>query len=62
LNELVRSESPEEQVQLLDENEQFVSDDLVELIDQVMQQAGEQGQADLNGRLQSVKTLVQARL
>lgn len=62
LNELVRSESPEEQVQLLDENKQFVSDDLVQLIDQVMQQAGEQGQADLNGRLQSVKTLVQARL
>ncbi len=62
LNELVRSESPEEQVQLLDENEQFVSDDLIQLIDQVMEQAGDQGQDDLNGRLQSVKTLVQARL
>lgn len=62
LNQLVRSESPDEQVQLLDENEQFVSDDLVQLIDQVMEQAGERGQDDLNGRLQSVKTLVQARL
>ncbi len=62
LNQLVRSESAEEQGQLLDENEQFVSDDLIELIDQVMEQAGEQGQAELNGRLQSVKTLVQARL
>lgn len=62
LNELVRSESPEEQVQLLDENAQFVSDDLIQLIDQVMEQAGDQGQDDLNGRLQSVKTLVQARL
>ena len=62
LNELVRSESSDEQVQLLDENEQFVSDDLIQLIDQVMEQAGERGQDDLNGRLQSVKTLVQARL
>jgi hypothetical protein len=62
LNQLVRSESPEEQVQLLDENVQFVSDDLIQLIDQVMAQAGDQGQAELNGRLQSVKTLVQARL
>ncbi|WP_420642363.1 CpXC domain-containing protein [Candidatus Leptofilum sp.] len=62
LNQLVRSESPEEQAQLLNENEQFVSDDLLGLIDQVMEQAGEQGQEDLNGRLQSVKTLIQARL
>lgn len=62
LNQLVRSESPEEQVQLLDENEEFVSDDLIQLIDQVMEQAGDRGQDDLNGRLQSVKTLIQARL
>jgi hypothetical protein len=62
LNQLVRSESPEEQVQLLDENGQFVSDDLIKLIDQVMEQAGEQGQDDLTGRLQSVKGLIEARL
>jgi hypothetical protein len=62
LNELVRSESPEEQVQLLDENEGFDSDELIQLIDQVMEQANGQGQDELNGRLQSVKTLIQARL
>jgi hypothetical protein len=62
LNELVRSESPEEQANLLNENEQFVSDDLIQLIDQVMDQANGQGQEELNGRLQSVKTLIQARL
>lgn len=62
LNQLVRSESPEEQVQLLDENEQLVSNDLVQLIDQVLEQAGDQGQDELNGRLQSIKTLIQARL
>ena len=62
LNQLVRSDSPEEQAQLLNENEAFVSDELIQLIDQVMEQAGEQGQDDLNGRLQSVKTLIQTRL
>ena len=62
LNELVRSESPEEQAELLNENADFVSEDLLRLIDQVMEQAGEQGQDDLNGRLQSVKMLIQARL
>ena len=62
LNQLVRSESPEEQAQLLQENEQFVSDELIQLIDQVMEQAGERGQDDLNGRLQSVKSLILARL
>ncbi len=62
LNQLVRSDSPEEQAQLLNENEDFVSDELIQLIDQVMEQAGEQGQDELNGRLQSVKTLIQARL
>ncbi|MBK8906093.1 MAG: CpXC domain-containing protein [Anaerolineaceae bacterium] len=62
LNQLVRSESPEEQAQLLSENEQFVSDDLIQLIDQVLEQAEGQGQEELNGRLQSVKTLIQARL
>ena len=62
LNQLVRSESPEEQVQLLDENADFISEDLIQLIDQVMEQADGRGQDDLNGRLQSVKTLIQARL
>lgn len=62
LNQLVRSDSPEEQAQLLTENEDFVSDELIQLIDQVMEQAGEQGQDELNGRLQSVKTLIQTRL
>lgn len=62
LNQLVRSESPEQQVQLLNENEEFVSDELIQLIDQVMEQAEGQGQVELNGRLQSVKTLIQARL
>ncbi len=62
LNELVGADSPEEQAALLNENEQLVSDELIQLIDQVMDQAGGQGQEELNGRLQSVKTLIQTRL
>ena len=62
LNQLVRSESPQEQVQLLDDNAELINEDLIRLIDQVMEQANEQTPGDLNGRLQSVKTLIQARL
>ncbi|MEZ4593023.1 MAG: CpXC domain-containing protein [Chloroflexota bacterium] len=62
LNQLVRSESAEEQVVLLDENADLVTADLIQLIDQVMDQVNEQGQDELNGRLQSVKSLIQARL
>ncbi|MCA9916772.1 MAG: CpXC domain-containing protein [Anaerolineales bacterium] len=62
LNQLVRSESPQEQVQLLDDNAALINEDLIRLIDQVMEQANEQTPGDLNGRLQSVKTLIQARL
>ncbi|MFZ1398406.1 MAG: hypothetical protein WAS33_16000, partial [Candidatus Promineifilaceae bacterium] len=62
LNQLVRSESPEEQVALLDENADLVTADLIQLIDQVMDQVNEKGQDELNGRLQSVRTVIQARL
>ena len=62
LNQLVRAESPEQQTQLLNENESLISEELIQMIDQVMEQAGGQGQEELNGRLQSVKSLIQARL
>jgi CpXC protein len=62
LNQLVRAESADEQNQLLDENEQLISGELVQMIDQVMGQAGGEGQEEMNGRLQSVKTAIQARL
>ncbi len=62
LNQMVRAESSEEQKQLLDENTHLISDDLIPLIEQVIEQAGQQGQEELNGRLQSIKSLIQARL
>ncbi|MCP4417233.1 MAG: hypothetical protein GY805_11465 [Chloroflexi bacterium] len=62
LNQLVQMESVDEQNQLLNENEQLISDELIEMIDRVLEQTEGQGQDELNGRLQLVKTLVQARL
>ena len=62
LNQLVRSESVEEQNGLLDENAEFISEELIQMIDQVMGQAEGQGQEELNGRLQTVRSLIQARL
>ena len=62
LNHLVRAESAEQQNQLLNENAQLISEELIQMIDQVMDQAGGQGQEELNGRLQSVRSLIQARL
>jgi hypothetical protein len=62
LNQMVQAESPDEQEQLLNENESLISEELVKMIDQVLDQAGGGGQEELNGRLQSVKTLIQARL
>ncbi len=62
LNQLVRMESPDEQVQLLNKNEALISEELVQMIDQVLDQAGGGGQEELNGRLQSIRTLIQARL
>ncbi len=62
LNQMVRAESADEQVQLLNENESLISEELVQMIDQVLGQAEGGGQEELNGRLQSVKTLIQARL
>ena len=62
LNQLVRSDSAEQQNQLLDENSQLISEELTQMIDQVMEQAGGHGQEELNGRLQAVRSLIQARL
>lgn len=62
LNQMVRMESAEEQAKLLDENESLISEELVQMIDQVLDQAGGAGQEELNGRLQSVKAAIQARL
>ena len=63
LNELVQTESLQAQQALLDENAEMLSPQLVEMIDQVIQQADAAGQGDeLNGRLLNIKSQIEARL
>jgi hypothetical protein len=62
INELVYAESPAEQNKLLDENRDLLSPELVAVLDQIMAQAKESGQPDLDGRLQTIKAAIQARL
>ena len=62
LNQLVRVETKAEQEQLIEENEELVSPELLLLLDRVLEQAQDTGQKELNGRLQSVKSLIEARL
>jgi hypothetical protein len=62
INELVYAETPEIQNKLLDENRDLLSPELVEMLNQIMAQAKESGQPDLDGRLQAIKAAIQARL
>lgn len=63
LNALVQAETLEEQQALLDENQENLTPEMVEMIDQVIAQASEAGQGDaLNGRLLSIKSQIEARL
>lgn len=62
LNNLVQATSEAEQTQLLDENRGLLSPELVQVIDQVITQAQEGSQAELVGRLQSIRSAIQVRL
>jgi hypothetical protein len=62
LNQLIQADTTDAREQLLDEYPHLVSADLVALLEQVLQQAGQAQQAELNGRLQAIKSLVEARL
>jgi hypothetical protein len=62
LNQLVRAETKAEQEQLLEENEELLSPQLLMIVDRVLEQAQDAGQNELNSRLQSVKSLIETRL
>lgn len=62
LNALLEAESDAACGQLLDENPQLVSPDLLQIIDLVGQQLAQSNQPELNGRLQQIKGMVQTRL
>ena len=62
LNHLVRTDSLEDQQKMLDQNAELLSEDMLELVDQVIDQAAQTGDAALNERLQQVKSLISARV
>ncbi|HEX6385646.1 MAG TPA: CpXC domain-containing protein [Anaerolineae bacterium] len=62
LNQLVRVKTEKEQARLIEENQELVSPELLMLVERILEQAQEAGQEELNGRLQSAKSLIEARL
>ena len=62
LNDLLEAETVEERRQILDENGELVSPELIQMIDMIGQQLAQSNQPDLNGRLQQIKSMVQMRL
>lgn len=62
LNQLVRVKTKKEQARLIEENQELVSPELLMLVERILEQAQEAGQEELNGRLQSAKSLIEARL
>lgn len=62
INDLMQAESPAAEAAMLDAHRELLSPELVAMIDQIMNQSTEAGQTELNGRLQQIKTAIQARL
>jgi len=62
LTDLMYSETEEEMQQLLDDNEELLSDDLLKVVDLLQDQVKESGQEELVEQLGRVKALIAGRL
>jgi len=62
INNLMRAETTEEQEQLLAQNQHLITPELVQMIDQVIKQAEQQGQEDVGGRLLEIKEAIASRV
>lgn len=62
INHLIEAETSAEEAAILDANRDFLSPELVAMIDQIITQATQSGQPELNGRLQAIKAAIQQRL
>lgn len=62
LNDLVTAETEAERQQILDENEDLLSNELIEVINLLQEQMQSAGRDELDGRLASIKELIAARL
>jgi len=62
INNLMRAETTEELEQLLAQNQHLITPELVQMIDQVIKQAEQQGQEDVGGRLLEIKEAIASRV
>ncbi len=62
LTQLMYTETDEEMQQMLDENEELLSDDLIKVVDLLQDQVKESGQEELVDQLGRVKAMIAARL
>ncbi len=62
LNQLMEAETEAAQQQVLDENVDLMTPELVQVLDAVMKQFEDAGREEINGRLREIKKLVEARL
>lgn len=62
INDLLQTDSKEAQDKLLDENKAYMTPDFVDLLDRLVGQTDEAGQDELSGRLQAIKTQIEARV
>ncbi len=62
LNQLMEAESEVAQQEMLDNNSHLVGPNLIQMLDAVAKQIDGMGQSDVNGRIQSLKSVIQARL
>jgi hypothetical protein len=62
LNQLMEATTADEQQKVLDSNKDLLSTELVGVVDAVIQQFEDAGQAEVNGRLRQIKSMIEARL
>ncbi len=62
LNELLEAETADQQQQLLAENRQMVSPTLLQMLEVVQQQTPNMDEPGLNGRIETLKKMIQAQL
>jgi hypothetical protein len=62
INRLLSADDAEEQRQLLEENAELLSPDLLQLVEAIASEASGSGDAQLEGRLQDVHALIEARI
>jgi hypothetical protein len=62
INRLLSADDAEEQRRLLEENAELLSPELLQLVEAITEEASGSGDAQLEGRLQDVQTLIEARI